>query len=51
MRALFFTLGKEVVILDAAVLLDAGWDNMVHEVWTTFIPKQEVEPCVCFICD
>ncbi|RUS74030.1 hypothetical protein EGW08_018204 [Elysia chlorotica] len=30
-----------VVVLEAAVLLEAGWDQMVHEVWTTFIPREE----------
>ena len=34
--------GKDVVVLDAAVLLEAGWDAMVHEVWTTSVPKDEV---------
>ncbi|GFR61245.1 bifunctional coenzyme A synthase [Elysia marginata] len=31
----------DVVVLEAAILLEAGWDNMVHEVWTTFIPREE----------
>lgn len=31
----------DVVVLEAAVLLEAGWDNMVHEVWTTFVPREE----------
>ena len=35
-------IGKEVVVLDAAVLLEASWDSMVHEVWTTLVPKDEV---------
>ena len=29
-------------MLDAAVLLEAGWDTMVHEVWVTIIPPAEV---------
>ncbi|OWF44110.1 bifunctional coenzyme A synthase-like isoform X2 [Mizuhopecten yessoensis] len=33
--------GMEVVVLEAALLLDAGWDKLVHEVWTTIIPRQE----------
>ena len=37
-----FILGAEVVVLDAAVLLEAGWDAMVDEVWTTVIPTAEV---------
>lgn len=34
--------GKAVCVLDAAVLLEAGWENMVHEVWTAIIPEEEV---------
>lgn len=33
--------GKEVCVVDAAVLLEAGWTNMVHEVWVTIIPEDE----------
>jgi len=34
--------GHGIVMLDAAVLLEAGWDNVVHEVWTTIVPVDEV---------
>lgn len=34
--------GKAVCVLDAAVLLEAGWQDMVHEVWTAVIPEEEV---------
>ncbi|XP_061399473.1 bifunctional coenzyme A synthase [Musca vetustissima] len=30
-----------VVILEAAVLLKAGWDKEVHEVWSMIIPPEE----------
>ncbi|KAM9837789.1 bifunctional coenzyme A synthase isoform 1-T2 [Aulostomus maculatus] len=33
--------GKEVCVIDAAVLLEAGWTDMVHEVWVTIIPEDE----------
>ncbi|XP_051926806.1 bifunctional coenzyme A synthase [Hippocampus zosterae] len=33
--------GKDVCVLDAAVLLEAGWTDMVHEVWVTIIPEEE----------
>ncbi|XP_038128594.1 bifunctional coenzyme A synthase [Cyprinodon tularosa] len=33
--------GKEVCVVDAAVLLEAGWTDMVHEVWVTVIPEDE----------
>lgn len=39
-------------VLDAAVLLEAGWQAMVHEVWTAIIPEEEVGnapwPVACF---
>ena len=31
--------GTEVVIIDAAVLLEAGWDKQCHEVWVCTIPR------------
>lgn len=34
--------GKQVCVVDAAVLLEAGWTDMVHEVWVTIIPEEEV---------
>ncbi|KAM3592021.1 uncharacterized protein V6R79_011705 [Siganus canaliculatus] len=33
--------GKQVCVVDAAVLLEAGWTDMVHEVWVTVIPDEE----------
>ncbi|XP_061665435.1 bifunctional coenzyme A synthase [Syngnathoides biaculeatus] len=33
--------GKDVCVIDAAVLLEAGWTEMVHEVWVTVIPEEE----------
>ena len=36
------SIGKAVCVLDAAVLLEAGWQDMVHEVWTAIIPEEEV---------
>ncbi|KAM6450066.1 bifunctional coenzyme A synthase isoform 1-T2 [Liasis olivaceus] len=32
---------KAVCVLDAAMLLEAGWSEMVHEVWTVIIPEDE----------
>ncbi|MEQ2191406.1 hypothetical protein XENOCAPTIV_028042 [Xenoophorus captivus] len=37
-----FGSGKEVCVVDAAVLLEAGWTDLVHEVWVTIIPEEEV---------
>ncbi|XP_051795870.1 bifunctional coenzyme A synthase isoform X3 [Acanthochromis polyacanthus] len=33
--------GKEVCVVDAAVLLEAGWTDLVHEVWVSIIPEEE----------
>merc|ERR1719278_1055968 len=33
--------GKQVVVLDAAVLLEAGWQNFCHEVWVCVVPREE----------
>ncbi|KAJ1135989.1 hypothetical protein NDU88_002416 [Pleurodeles waltl] len=33
--------GATVCVMDAAVLLEAGWTDMVHEVWVTIIPEKE----------
>lgn len=39
---MLFIAGKQVCVVDAAVLLEAGWTDMVHEVWVTIIPDEEV---------
>jgi phosphopantetheine adenylyltransferase / dephospho-CoA kinase len=31
----------KIVVVDAAVLLEAGWDKYAHEVWTAMIPPDE----------
>lgn len=33
--------GKRVCVIEAAMLLEAGWQHMVHEVWTIVIPETE----------
>uniref|UniRef100_W5MIG3 Dephospho-CoA kinase domain containing n=1 Tax=Lepisosteus oculatus TaxID=7918 RepID=W5MIG3_LEPOC len=33
--------GETVCVVDAAVLLEAGWTDLVHEVWVTIIPEEE----------
>lgn len=34
--------GFGVCVVDAAVMLKAGWDKYVHEIWVTIVPKKEV---------
>ena len=36
--------GAQIIILDAAVLLEAGWEDICHDVWVTFVPRDEVSP-------
>lgn len=31
--------GKQIIILEAAVLLQAGWEAECHEIWSCIIPK------------
>uniref|UniRef100_A0A5S6Q8E5 CTP_transf_like domain-containing protein n=1 Tax=Trichuris muris TaxID=70415 RepID=A0A5S6Q8E5_TRIMR len=43
---------KRVVVIEAAVLLDAGWESLTHEVWLVYIPEDEavrrvMERCNC----
>ncbi|XP_078080424.1 bifunctional coenzyme A synthase [Mustelus asterias] len=33
--------GKAVCVMDAAVLLEAGWIDIVHEVWVLIMPEEE----------
>jgi dephospho-CoA kinase len=33
--------GHQVVVLEAAVLLEAGWDSLVDEVWVVTAPEEE----------
>lgn len=33
--------GFKVCVLDAAVLLEAGWESATNEVWVTFVPENE----------
>ena len=34
--------GTDVVVLEAALLVEAGWDSFVDEVWVTCSPEDEV---------
>uniref|UniRef100_V9KJY8 Bifunctional coenzyme A synthase n=1 Tax=Callorhinchus milii TaxID=7868 RepID=V9KJY8_CALMI len=33
--------GATVCVVDAAVLMEAGWADMFHEIWVTFVPEEE----------
>ena len=33
--------GFKVCVLDAAILLEAGWDKVTNEVWVVFVPEAE----------
>ena len=32
---------REIVVIDAALLLEAGWGKYLNQVWCTFVPKNE----------
>lgn len=34
--------GHKVCVIDAAVMLNAGWQRHMHEVWVTIAPDTEV---------
>ena len=31
---------KQIIILEAAVLIQAGWENECHEIWSCIIPPE-----------
>ncbi len=37
-----FKKGHKLIVVEAAVLLEANWQNNVNEVWVVFIPDEEV---------
>ncbi len=40
----FETAGNSVVVLEAAVLFEAGWEDLVHEVWVVVVePEQAIK--------
>ncbi|KAJ8971839.1 hypothetical protein NQ317_001552 [Molorchus minor] len=32
---------KQVIVIEAAILLTAGWEKNCHEIWTTLVPREE----------
>jgi len=34
--------GAEAVVLEAALLLEAGWDSLVDEIWVTYAPEEAI---------
>lgn len=34
--------GKKIIVVEAALLLEANWDESCHEVWVVIIPPEEV---------
>lgn len=37
----FASQGAQVCVVEAAVLLEAGWDSVADEIWVTFVPENE----------
>uniref|UniRef100_A0A182Q6C1 Bifunctional coenzyme A synthase n=1 Tax=Anopheles farauti TaxID=69004 RepID=A0A182Q6C1_9DIPT len=40
-RTLHEQQGKEVIVMEAAVMLAAGWQNNCHELWSCIVPREE----------
>lgn len=38
---ILYEAGYQIIVMEAAVLLQAGWDQHVHEVWACMIPFEE----------
>lgn len=34
--------GFDVIVMEAAVLIQANWQHECHEIWTCIIPQEEV---------
>ncbi|XP_065896616.1 bifunctional coenzyme A synthase-like isoform X2 [Dysidea avara] len=44
--------GYKVCVVDAAVLLEAEWDQYLHEVWVTVVPpREEIGLCIRLHCE
>jgi len=41
MRQMIATNDAPVMVLDAAVLIEAGWDRMANEIWLCIVPREE----------
>jgi phosphopantetheine adenylyltransferase/dephospho-CoA kinase len=39
---LFNIEGKKIIVIEAAVLFEAKWDDIMNEIWVCFIPDEEV---------
>ena len=39
---ILYEAGYQTVVMEAAILLQAGWDQHVHEIWACIIPFEEV---------
>jgi len=37
----------EIVVIDAALLIEAGWEGYLHQVWTVFVPREEAIIRIC----
>nr|XP_033328729.1 bifunctional coenzyme A synthase-like [Megalopta genalis] len=37
----FYAKGFDIIVMEAAVLIQANWQNHCHEIWTCIIPQEE----------
>ena len=38
---LLFKSGHKIIVVEAAVLFEANWDEKMNETWVVFVPKEE----------
>lgn len=38
---ILYSKGKDIIVMEAAVLIQAKWQNVCHEIWTCIIPQNE----------
>lgn len=38
----FFKAGRKIIVVEAAVLLEANWQSNMNEIWVSFVPNDEV---------
>lgn len=41
---ILYSKGYNIIVMEAAVLIQAKWQNVCDEIWTCIIPQNEVGP-------
>jgi len=43
---ILFSKSYQIIVIEAAVLIQAKWQNICHEIWSCIIPENEVHPYI-----